>query len=60
MTARLIQLIMENNNKSGRVLLQQMVTELNHPQPSIVIQGGMEILNDLKKREVILGVCFKT
>lgn len=59
-TARLIQLIMENNNKSGRVLLQQMVTELNHPQPSIVIQGGMEILNDLKKREVILGVCFKT
>ena len=59
-TAKLMQLIMRNNNKSGRVLLQQMVTELNHPQPSVVIQGGMEILSDLKKREVILGVCFKT
>jgi hypothetical protein len=55
MTARLMQLILENNNQSGRVLLQQMATELNHPQPNIVIQGGIEILNDLKKRQVILG-----
>lgn len=54
-TARLMQLILENNNQSGRVLLQQMATELNHPQPNIVIQGGIEILNDLKKRQVILG-----
>ncbi len=53
-TARLIQLVLENNNQSGRVLLQQIATELNHPQPNIIIQGGIEILNDLTKRQVIL------
>ena len=57
-TARLIQLIIDNDNKPGRALLQQIAMELNHPQPDIVINGGMEILNDLKRRNVILGVYF--
>lgn len=55
-TARLLQLIDGNDNQSGRMLLQQIAAELNHPQPDIVIQGGMRILDDLKKRAVILGV----
>lgn len=58
-TARLMQLIMEDNSKSARVLLYQIATELNHPQPGIVIQGGMGILNDLKQRGVILGILSK-
>lgn len=56
-TARLIQLITDNSDKTGRVLLQQIDAELNHPQYDTVIHGGVEILNDLKKRTVILGVC---
>ena len=56
-TARLIQLISDNSNKTGRSLLQQIAAELNHPQYDIVIHGGVEILHDLKKRSVILGVC---
>lgn len=56
-TARLIQLIIGNNDKSGRVLLQQIATGLNHPQPDIAIDGGREILNDLKRRKVVLGAC---
>lgn len=56
-TARLIQLIIDNNGKSGRVLLRQIATGLNHPRPDIVIDGGKEILNDLKRRKVVLGAC---
>lgn len=57
-TARLIQLISGNTHQTGRALLQQIVKELNHPAPNIVIHGGMEILNDLRERKVILGTCF--
>lgn len=57
-TARLIQLISDNTNQTGRALLQQIATELNHPEPNIVVHGGTEILNNLRKRKVILGTCF--
>lgn len=55
-TARLLQLISSNNHKSARTLLQQIAVELNHAQPDIVVRGGMDILNDLQKRQVILGI----
>lgn len=55
-TARLLQLIASDDSQSGRMLLQQIAVELNHPQPDTVIQGGMRILDDLKKRAVILGI----
>ena len=54
-TARLLQLFSGEDAVSGRAALQQVAAELNHPQPGIVIQGGMEILNDLRRRQVILG-----
>lgn len=57
-TARLIQLISDNTSQTGRALLQQIATELNHPEPDIVVHGGTEILNNLRKRKVILGTCF--
>lgn len=58
-TARLAQLVIDNNNKTGRELLKQIADELNHPQPQTVIHGGMNILTDLKHRRVILGVAAK-
>lgn len=58
-TARLIRLIIDNHIQSGRALLQQIATELNHPQPDILIHGGMQILDDLRKRKVISGVLSK-
>lgn len=57
-TARLIQLISDNTDNTGRALLQQIATELHHPQPDIVVHGGIEILNNLKKHKIILGICF--
>lgn len=53
-TARLLQLISDGGNKTGRELLEQIAIELNHSHPEMVINRGLEILIDLKKRDVIL------
>jgi uncharacterized protein len=55
-SARLTQLVIDNHNKTGRELLEQIADELDHPQPQTVIHGGLDILTDLKHRHVILGV----
>ena len=52
-TARLLHLAGENAAKSGLTLLHQVAAEMNHPQPETVVQGGIQILNDLRKRGVI-------
>ncbi|MGV6859025.1 MAG: HvfC family RiPP maturation protein [bacterium] len=54
-TARLIQLLQENEGRSGQQLLEQIAEELQHPQPEMVIQGGHQILVKLHKREIIPG-----
>lgn len=53
-TARLLQLITDDDKRTGQALLEQIAAELSHPQPEMVISGGLEILTDLKKRDVIL------
>ncbi len=55
-TARLLQLIQEDNNHTGNTLLAKIADELQHPQPEVVIKGGTQILNDLKNRRVLLGI----
>lgn len=54
-TTRLIQLLKENPGKSGRSLLEQIATEINHTDPQTVVQGGLSILQDLRARDIILG-----
>lgn len=53
-TARLMQLL-NNTHESCQYLLQQIATELNHPTPEIVIQGGLEIIKNLQAHQIILG-----
>ena len=55
-TARLIELLSEDNHLTGREALNQIANELRHPQPDVVINGGLEILQDLLQRDVVLGV----
>ena len=55
-TAMLIQLINEDNNLSSKQILENIAEQMQHPDPQIVIEGGNEILQDLKNRNVILGV----
>lgn len=54
-TARLMQLMVDNESEDGQTLLAQIAVELNHPQPDIVIDGGGEIMNDFRGRGVLLG-----
>ncbi|MBX3617371.1 MAG: putative DNA-binding domain-containing protein [Nitrosomonas sp.] len=52
-TARLVHLVGENSLKSGFALLRQIAAEMGHPQPDAVMHGGVQILNDLRKRGVV-------
>ncbi|MCG8325510.1 MAG: hypothetical protein MI673_08335, partial [Thiotrichales bacterium] len=54
-SAKLVELIQSETNHNCRELLQMIAAELQHPNPDTVIQGGLEILNDMRDREVILG-----
>ena len=55
-TAHLLQLILEDKQQTSRQMLTTIAEQLQHPNPEVVIQGGMQILHDLKTRNVILGV----
>lgn len=55
-TSRLLELIDEDRNRTGRVLLEQIATELSHPDPAVVVRGGHEILTGLREKTVITGV----
>ena len=54
-TARLLGLIQQEQDLSGEAILQQIAQELQHPEPQVVIDGGQQILQDMKQRGVILG-----
>lgn len=58
-TARLLQVVIENQHNTGQTLLEQIARELNHPQPSAVISHGSNILQDFQNRTILLGVCSR-
>ncbi len=55
-TALLIQKIAEDNKLTTKQILENIAEQMKHPEPNIVIEGGYEIIQDLKNRNVILGV----
>jgi len=54
-TARLLSLLEENKTISGEQTLQQISEEMNHPNPDVVIQGGLAALQELQQQGIILG-----
>ncbi len=54
-TARLLQLLEQQPDRSGREQLQAVAAELQHPKPEAVVEGGREMLEGLRRRDVILG-----
>lgn len=54
-TAQLIQSITDNRDQTGHALIEHIAQTLNHLPFDVVMKGGVEILNDLKRRGVILG-----
>ncbi|MFA6052486.1 MAG: putative DNA-binding domain-containing protein [Methylobacter sp.] len=55
-TYRLLQLIQENEEMLTENCLTQVADELNHPNPEIIIEGGLQILKELAEKTVITVV----
>ena len=53
-TARLLTLL-EAGTLNGRAALLQIAEESRHPDPSLILQAGGDLLNDLRARGAILG-----
>jgi len=53
-TARLIELLREAPGSTGRQHLEQVAGEIHHPDPEVVIAGGAAVLEDLRRRDVIV------
>ena len=54
-TAHLIQKIQLHPGMTGTEILEQIAGELNHPNPDVVINGGKEILEQLRAADILLG-----
>ena len=54
--ARLLELIRADSGATGRKLLEQIAAELAHPDPDQVISGGLEIMQNLRRKDILLGV----
>ena len=55
-SARLIEKIQNNNTgQNGQEILTSIANELNHPDPNVVIQGGLQIMQDMYEKNILLG-----
>lgn len=54
-SARLLQLIEENPQADGRELLLRVAGELQHPEPSTIVDAGRGMLAGLRERDILLG-----
>ena len=55
-SARLIECIQGNDDKTGLQLLEGIAEELKHPEPQVVVNGGHEIMRDMHDKDILLGV----
>jgi hypothetical protein len=53
--ARLLELILLQDGRNGRQLLESIARELKHPSPAAVIEGGRDILQTLVDKDIVLG-----
>ena len=54
-TARLIELMQESGDRSGRDLLAHLAGELPQMSPAAVLEGGKQALSELRAAGVVLG-----
>ena len=54
--ARLVQLLQADSGERGRALLEKIVVELKHPFPDAVINGGRAMLEEMRDRDILLGI----
>lgn len=54
-TGRVLELLKEDSERTGLVVLERIADELAHPQPTELIEHGRQLLDDLRTRGLILG-----
>jgi len=47
--------LLQSTALSGKEALQKIASEMNHPNPEVVLAGGLEIMQSLRDSQVILG-----
>jgi hypothetical protein len=57
-TARLLSLLDEQPELTGQQALEMIAAELQHPQPELVVQGGLETMQHLHRAGVLLGTAL--
>jgi len=54
-TARLLQLIEENEIHTGRKLLEQLALEMKYPDVEVLVAHGVEAMQQMRDAEILLG-----
>lgn len=57
-TAHLVQLISENQDKLGQQLLEQIADELPQMDRTAIINGGLETLIELRNKNILVGTKY--
>jgi uncharacterized protein len=52
-TYRLLEIILEQENRSAEDCLLQAARESNHPDPELIVAGGLQILKELAGKNII-------
>ena len=55
-TARLLEVVAENDKKSGRELLHDLAKEISYPDPDAFVSHGAQALAEMRDSEIILGI----
>jgi hypothetical protein len=51
----LLNLLQENRGLTGLDLLNDIASSIKHPDPSVVIDNGEKLLQDLRSKDILLG-----
>ncbi len=54
-SAKLIAELTSNIDKTGKQILDVIAKQLDHPDPDIVIKGGLEMMQDFRAKDIVLG-----
>lgn len=55
-SARVLELLDENNSYTGQQIFEQVASEMQHPNPEAVIKSGLALLEDFRDKEIILDM----
>lgn len=55
LTYRLLQIIQDHAGLAAQTYLQQVAEESNHPEPAIIMDAGLRILQDLAEKTIIMS-----